>query len=68
MLHNVKHECNILILSTDKAEVWDRFLVLYCSVSNVSSRAQYDWLGRMSPLTLLFLTASDCSDLPIIHW
>ncbi len=45
------------------------FCKVYCSVYTlaVPGRAQYDWLGRISPLTPLFLTASGCSDLPIIH-
>lgn len=30
-------------------------------------RAQNDWLGRISSLTPHFLTASGCSDLPIIQ-
>lgn len=56
-----------------KEQVQGRFLTeilgeVYCSVYNVPvpGRAQHDWLRRIT-LTLHFLTASGCSDLPIIH-
>lgn len=51
-----------------KEQVQGRFLPrilheVYCSVYSAAGRA----LGRISPLTLLFVPATGCSDLPVIH-
>lgn len=43
------------------------FFLNYTAVCTSPSRAHYDWLGRISPLTLHFLRGNGCSDLPIIH-
>lgn len=78
-MSSINEQINLLNMETNifklvKGEVQGRFLpgilcTVYCSVYTVAvpGRAQYDCLGRINPLTLLFLTASGCSDLPIIH-